>query len=134
MNGKETISIFNVRTGKTEEVHPVVKTDAEWRPLLTPEQYDVARKQGTEYAFTGKYHASKEHGTYTCACCGTDLFSSVAKFDSGTGWPRFSAPVSAPTQILPAGCNAPKCSAPGAGHILATSLTMVLPLRANVTA
>ncbi|MHB8164778.1 MAG: peptide-methionine (R)-S-oxide reductase MsrB [Methanoregula sp.] len=94
MNGNETIPIYNARTGKTEHVPPVVKTDAEWRALLTSEQYDVARKQGTEYAFTGKYHAWKEHGTYACACCGTDLFESAAKFDSGTGWPSFSAPVS----------------------------------------
>jgi len=95
MNSKETIPIYNSRTEKTEDVTPVVKTDAEWRSLLTPEQYDVARKQGTEYAFTGKYHASKEQGIYTCACCGTDLFDSTAKFDSGTGWPSFNAPVSA---------------------------------------
>lgn len=94
MKVNETIPIYNARTGKTEQVLPVVKTDAEWWALLTPEQYDVARKQGTEYAFTGKYHAWKEHGTYTCVCCGTDLFESAAKFDSGTGWPSFSAPVS----------------------------------------
>ena len=95
MNSKETIPIYNSRMGKTEDVTPVVKTDAEWRSLLTPEQYDVARKQGTEYAFTGKYHALKEPGVYTCACCGTDLFDSTTKFDSGTGWPSFNAPVSA---------------------------------------
>jgi peptide-methionine (R)-S-oxide reductase len=94
MNGKETIPIYNSRTGKTEEVLPVVKTDAEWRVLLTPEQFEVARKQGTEYAFTGKYHALKEQGLYSCVCCGTDLFESVTKFDSGTGWPSFYAPVS----------------------------------------
>lgn len=88
------ISIFNARTGKTEEVTPVNKTDAEWKSQLTPEQFSVARKQGTEYAFTGKYHASKEHGIYTCICCGTDLFLSETKFDSGTGWPSFYAPVS----------------------------------------
>jgi peptide-methionine (R)-S-oxide reductase len=95
MNSKETIPIYNSRTGKTENVTPVVKTDAEWRSLLTTEQYDVARKQGTEYAFTGKYHALKERGIYTCACCGTDLFDSTTKFDSGTGWPSFNAPASA---------------------------------------
>ena len=94
MKGKETISIYVARTGKVEEVHPVVKTDTEWRALLTPEQYEVARKQGTEYAFTGKYHALKEQGIYACICCGTDLFNSVTKFDSGTGWPSFYAPVS----------------------------------------
>lgn len=88
------IEIFNARTGTAEDVMPVVKTDDEWRALLTTEQYEVARKQGTEYAFSGKYHALKERGIYTCACCGTDLFESVTKFDSGTGWPSFSAPVS----------------------------------------
>jgi len=88
------IPIFNVKTGKTEQLEPVVKTDAEWKVQLTPEQFDVARKKGTEYAFTGKYHASKEHGIYHCVCCGTDLFASSTKFDSGTGWPSFNAPVS----------------------------------------
>ena len=91
---RSSISIFNARTKKIEEVPPVTKTDAEWRAQLTPEQFNVARKQGTEYAFTGKYHASKEHGIYSCVCCGTDLFLSETKFDSGTGWPSFFAPVS----------------------------------------
>jgi peptide-methionine (R)-S-oxide reductase len=88
------IHIFNALTGKAENVAPVTKTDSEWKAQLTPEQFQVARKQGTEYAFTGKYHALKEHGIYTCICCGTDLFLSDTKFDSGTGWPSFSAPVS----------------------------------------
>jgi peptide-methionine (R)-S-oxide reductase len=88
------IQIFNARTGTVEDVYPLVKTDAEWRELLTSEQYEVARKQGTEYAFTGKYHAFKERGIYACICCDTDLFESVTKFDSGTGWPSFYAPVS----------------------------------------
>ncbi len=89
-----TISLYNARTGKIEKITPVIKTDEEWRAQLTPEQFNVARKQGTEYAFTGKYHAFKEHGIYSCVCCGTNLFLSDAKFDSGTGWPSFSAPVS----------------------------------------
>jgi peptide-methionine (R)-S-oxide reductase len=88
------ISVFNARTGKTEEVTTVNKTDDQWKSQLTPEQFSVARKQDTEYAFTGKYHASKEHGIYTCVCCGTDLFLSETKFDSGTGWPSFYTPVS----------------------------------------
>ncbi|MCP4645155.1 MAG: peptide-methionine (R)-S-oxide reductase MsrB [bacterium] len=71
----------------------VVKTDEEWRELLTPEQYAVARQKGTERAFTGAYYESKDKGTYTCVCCGNDLFTSDAKFDSGTGWPSFSQPV-----------------------------------------
>jgi peptide-methionine (R)-S-oxide reductase len=88
------IPIFSVKTGRIGQVAPVTKSEAEWKALLTPEQFDVARNKGTEYAFTGKYHASKEPGIYTCACCGTDLFDSVTKFDSGTGWPSFYAPVS----------------------------------------
>ncbi len=88
------IPIFSVRTGTVEEVEPVVKPDAEWKKLLSPEQYEVARRKGTEYAFSGKYHATKEPGIYRCVCCGTDLFDAATKFDSGTGWPSFYAPVS----------------------------------------
>jgi peptide-methionine (R)-S-oxide reductase len=88
------IPLFRVETGAVEESSLLQLTDDEWRARLTPEQFEVARKKGTEYAFTGKYYATKEAGTYRCACCGTDLFSSKAKFDSGTGWPSFSVPVS----------------------------------------
>jgi peptide-methionine (R)-S-oxide reductase len=70
----------------------VIKTDEEWRKLLTPEQYQIARRKGTERPFTGKYHDSKERGTYKCAACGNELFSAEAKFDSGCGWPSFTAP------------------------------------------
>jgi peptide-methionine (R)-S-oxide reductase len=86
--------IFNVRTNTVDDVAPITKTEAEWKALLTPEQFDVARKKGTEYAFSGKYHATKEPGIYRCICCGTDLFDAATKFDSGTGWPSFYAPVS----------------------------------------
>ena len=65
----------------------------EWRRKLTPEQYRITREKGTERAFTGKYHDSTEPGIYKCVCCGTPLFDSDAKFDSGTGWPSFTAPV-----------------------------------------
>lgn len=72
----------------------VVKSDAEWKEILTPEQYRIARKKGTERAFTGEYWDNKEPGMYSCVCCGEDLFDANTKFESGTGWPSFFAPVS----------------------------------------
>jgi peptide-methionine (R)-S-oxide reductase len=76
-------------------VEKVVKSDDEWRQQLTPEQFQVARKGGTEPAFTGKYWKTKDPGTFLCACCGQELFDSGTKFDSGTGWPSFFKPVEA---------------------------------------
>lgn len=70
------------------------KTEQEWREALTSEQYRVLREQGTEPAFSGVYFANKEPGRYRCAACGEELFSSEQKFDSGTGWPSFFAPLS----------------------------------------
>lgn len=70
----------------------IQKTDEEWKQQLTPEQYEVCRRKGTERAFTGAYWNSKEKGTYKCACCGNELFDSETKFDSGTGWPSFWQP------------------------------------------
>ena len=69
-------------------------SDEEWRQQLSPERYAVTREAGTEPAFSGEYHDSEEPGIYACACCGQRLFSSEKKFDSGTGWPSFFAPIS----------------------------------------
>jgi peptide-methionine (R)-S-oxide reductase len=74
-------------------VEKIRKTEEKWRQQLTREQFHVTREKGTEPAFTGRYHDNHEHGTYKCVCCGTPLFSSDTKFDSGTGWPSFYEPV-----------------------------------------
>ena len=68
----------------------IIKSDSEWKKLLSSEAYEVARKKGTERAFSGTYHNAKEKGVYKCVCCGLSLFSSQDKFDSGTGWPSFT--------------------------------------------
>ena len=75
------------------DVEKIEKTEAEWRQQLTPEQYQITRRAGTEPAFTGKYWNNHEHGIYRCICCGTVLFSSDTKFESGTGWPSFWQPI-----------------------------------------
>ena len=98
----------------------VTKTDGEWREVLSPEQFEVTRRKGTERAFSGKYWDHHEKGTYRCAGCGSSLFSSETKFDSGTGWPSFWAPIAeenvqtegdssygmARTEVMCSTCNA----------------------------
>jgi peptide-methionine (R)-S-oxide reductase len=94
MNGFEIV----LRAGwfidmETNTKTKVTKTDEEWRAQLTPEQYHVTREAGTERAFTGKYWKTKEPGTYHCVGCGMPLFTSETKYDSGSGWPSFYAPI-----------------------------------------
>jgi peptide-methionine (R)-S-oxide reductase len=79
---------------------PKTKTDRDWRESLTPEQYHVLREKGTEAPFTGKYVDTKDDGTYRCAACGAELFSSDTKFESGTGWPSFYEPKNAANVVL----------------------------------
>ena len=74
-------------------VSKINKTEAEWKEQLTPEQFQITRKKGTERAFTGKYHDNKAEGIYKCVCCSTELFTSETKYDSGSGWPSFWQPI-----------------------------------------
>jgi peptide methionine sulfoxide reductase msrA/msrB len=116
----EKTPVFNARTGRVEELEKVYKTDAEWKKILTHEQYRITRLQGTEPPVGGKCEVPKENGIYECVCCFTDLFAVKTKFESGTGWPSFWEPVSelnirtrvdrslgmARTEVLCARCDA----------------------------
>ena len=92
-NQIKKISIYDAEKGVIEEVDEIYKTDDEWKKILTPEQFRVTRKHGTERAFGNEYHNFKGKGIYKCICCGTALFSSEAKYNSGTGWPSFWKPI-----------------------------------------
>ncbi len=88
-----TVRIFDTATQDYITVEKVVKTDEEWKKLLTPEQYKITRAHGTERAFCGLPTKDHKKGIYKCVCCGTDLFLVGKKFDSGTGWPSFWEPL-----------------------------------------
>ncbi len=94
MTSPGLIPIYHADTGIVREHARIIRTDDEWQQILDKTVYEVTRKGGTEPAFTGAFYATKTAGLYRCACCGTDLFSSADKYDSGTGWPSFSGPVS----------------------------------------
>jgi len=90
---KGRIKIYSAVNGGYITTEKFIRTEKEWRSQLTPEQFKITRKKGTERAFSGKYDRHYEKGVYRCVCCGTDLFRSETKYDSGTGWPSFFAPI-----------------------------------------
>jgi peptide-methionine (R)-S-oxide reductase len=91
--GPQTIKVYSAQRKGYVMTEKVIKPDAEWKKLLTPEQFQVTRKKGTERAFSGAYWNKHEKGLYQCVCCGNDLYSSETQYDSGTGWPSFWAPI-----------------------------------------
>lgn len=91
----ESLRVYSVEKGNYVMSEKVKKSAEEWKQQLTPEQFHILREKGTERAFSGKYHDHHGEGTYRCAGCGLDLFSSATKYDSKSGWPSFTAPVAA---------------------------------------
>ena len=90
---KKRIKVYSTAQEGYVMTEKIIKTEKEWQSQLTPEQFQITRKKGTERAFTGKYANHNEKGVYRCACCETDLFRTETKYESGTGWPSFFAPV-----------------------------------------
>ncbi len=90
---EHTLKVYSAQKGTYVMTEKIVKTQDEWKKQLSPEQYNILREKGTERAFSGKYWNNHNHGIYRCAACGLELFSSSTKYDSGTGWPSFTAPV-----------------------------------------
>ncbi|HUI18469.1 MAG TPA: peptide-methionine (R)-S-oxide reductase MsrB [Alphaproteobacteria bacterium] len=91
---------MSAKADPPEKAEKIVKSDAEWRAQLTPQQYQIARQHGTERAFTGLYWNCKTAGVYGCICCGQPLFDAATKYESGTGWPSFWAPLKAEAVAL----------------------------------
>jgi len=92
-SSKGTIEVFDASTNAVVKTQKVEKTADEWKKILTAQEYEVTRAEGTERPFTGEYVNNHRKGVYKCACCGLDLFSSEDKFESGTGWPSFTRPI-----------------------------------------
>jgi peptide-methionine (R)-S-oxide reductase len=90
---RQRVRIYSTAQEGYVLMEKIIKTEKEWQAQLTPEQFRITRKKGTERAFTGKYDQHYEKGVYRCVCCGTDLYRSETKYDSGTGWPSFFAPI-----------------------------------------
>src|SRR5262245_45066416 len=93
VSAAQMVRVYSVAKKGFVTVEKVIKTDAEWKKILTPEQYDITRKAGTERSCSGAFWKNRQGGVYRCICCNLDLFQSLKKFDSGTGWPSFFAPV-----------------------------------------
>ena len=92
-NNSSKLYLFDAARGKLQQQKQIIKTEGEWKKILTPEQYRIVRKKGTERAFTGKYWDHHAKGVYKCVACGNDLFRSDVKFELGTGWPSFLSPI-----------------------------------------